>query len=126
MDCRISSSGINTISARFDFAAAYPYASANTRLIAYATRIRTNEYSAYTHKLRGSCDISDSTLTGPSHDRPIEYTPNTTPNTAANTAISIKNAYPHRAPIGLFSAGGIGPCCSDNGSGEGTGSSGFR
>ena len=70
MDCRISSSGINTISARFDLAAAYPYASANTRLIVYATRIRTNVYSAYAHKLRGSCDISNSTLTGPSHDRP--------------------------------------------------------
>ncbi len=68
----MSSSGISTISARFDLAAMYPYASANTRLIAYATSMRTREYIAYSGKLLGFCEISASTFTGPSHDRPIE------------------------------------------------------
>src|SRR5208283_5443692 len=125
MDCRISSSGISTISARFDLAAMYPYASANTRLSAYATSIRTSEYIAYRGRLLGSCEISASTFTGPSHDRPIEYTPKITANTPANTAMSIKNAYAQRAPNGLFAGGGIGPDCWDNATGEGTGSSGF-
>ena len=74
-------------------------------------RIRASEYSAYAHKLRGSWEISDSTFTGPSHDRPIEYTAKITPNTAKNTAMSIKNAYAQRDPIGRFVAGGMGPGC---------------
>jgi hypothetical protein len=88
--------------------------------------MRTSEYSAYAHKLRGSCEISDSTRTGPNHDRPIEYKPKITPNTATNTAMSMKIAYAHRAPSGLFAGGGIGPGCWDSVTGEGTGGSGFR
>src|SRR3974377_1905910 len=72
IDCKMSSSGIRTNSARFDLAAAYPYASANTRLIPYAIRSRTNEYKAYNGKLDGLCEISPSGRTGPIHDRPME------------------------------------------------------
>src|SRR5258708_38971754 len=106
IDCRISSSGIRMISARRDFAAVYPYASANTRLIAYATRIRTSEKSAYRGKLRGSCDISDSARMGPSQDLPIEYTPKITANTETKTAISIRNPYAQREPAGRATVGG--------------------
>ena len=108
IDWRMSSSGIRIISARRHFAAAYPYASANTRLSTYATRMRTSENSAYSGKLRGSCEISDSARTGPSHDRPIEYTPKITANTETNTAMSIRNAYAQREPAGRAAVGGSG------------------
>src|SRR5215467_12550163 len=98
IDCKMSRSGINTNSARFDFAAVYPYARANARLIPYATRIRTSEYSAYKGKLEGFCEISVSACTGPSHDRPIEYIPKIKANTAMNTPASINDAYAQRAP----------------------------
>jgi hypothetical protein len=51
--------------------------------------------------------------------------PKTTPNTATKTAMSIRNAYAHLDPTGLFAAGGIGAVFGDNGAGEGTGWSGF-
>src|SRR5271154_2962286 len=112
IDCKISSSGIKIISARLEVAAAYPYASANARLSAYATRIRTSEYSAYSGKLHGFCDISASTRTGPNHDFAMEYTPNTAANTQTNTPMSIRNPQPQRDPNGRLVADGSGVSCS--------------
>ena len=75
-------------------------------------RILTREYKAYSGKLRGFCEISDSTRTGPSHDRPIEYTPKITANTDTNTAMSTRNDHAQRDPSGRFAAGGSGVYCS--------------
>src|SRR5208283_83940 len=87
--------------------------------------MRASEYMAYSGKLLGFCEISAATFTGPSHERPIEYTPKITANTETNIARSIRTPHARGEPAGRGAAGGSGVWCFGRGEGEGTGSSGL-
>src|SRR5882672_1108783 len=96
IDCRISSKGSKTRAARSDFAAAKPYASANSSDRTYAIAMRTSEYAAYSGSARGLDEMCATGVNGANQMRPETNNAYRIARIPAKTEISATNELSHR------------------------------